>query len=162
MTRPGDELVGILGAEAAELRRLLPLLDREALALTRGDAREVAALLPDKEACAQALAGLERTRRDTVERLADTLGRPGVTMADLAPHVADPAALASLRRDLRGLSVSARARNRRNGFLAQRALGIVRGLLAEILAVMAPGPIYAESGRTGPATPAISVLDRRA
>jgi flagellar biosynthesis/type III secretory pathway chaperone len=165
MTDLLEDLVATLAAEVAGLARLLPLLEREADALGRGDVRLLLAIAPDKEACAQTLAGLARTRQRVVERLAGALGLGAreVTLTALLDRVPrPPAALGRLRGELRALLPAVQARNRRNGFLAERSAALLGSLLAEILAVVAPGPTYAPSGRADRGAAAISVLDRRA
>lgn len=165
MTAALDELGRVLRAEAAQVRELLPLLEREEQALLRGDAPAVAELAAEKAALAQALAGLERARRDVTARLAATLPVPAraTTLAALLRVLpgASPA-LRALAGELRGLVAGVAQANRRNGLLAERGLGLFRGLLAELQATMAPPPTYAASGRSRPAGPAASMLDRRA
>jgi flagellar biosynthesis/type III secretory pathway chaperone len=160
-----DELGRVLRAEAAHLRKLLPLLERERQALLQGDASAVGDLAAEKAAIAQALAGLERVRRDVTARLAAALPVSAGAMPLPALLGALPEASPALRAlvgELRGLLAGVAQANRRNGSLAERGLALFRGLLAELQATMAPPPTYAASGRSRPAGPAAAMLDRQA
>lgn len=165
MTPLLDELVAVLVAETAQVRRLLPILRDEERALLAADSSRVAELAGEKEHVAHELAALDRTRRMLVDHLAHSAGiRPEVVTlsALLRLSPAPPAALTSLRRELRDLLTSVQALNRRNGFLAERSLGFVRGLLSELLSVVTPPATYAPTGRSDRAAPALQFLDRRA
>lgn len=165
MTGPLDDLVAALAAEAGEYRRLLPLLEDERAALVGADAATLLELGAQREAAIGRLSALERDRRAVVGSLALALGLEpqAVTISgllDLAP--ARAAALAPLRdeiRDLLGCLVRLHGRNR---FIAEHALGCLRSLFSNLVAVLAAPPTYAESGRTGEPVQELRLLDRQA
>ena len=165
MTGPLDELVAALAAEAGEYRRLLPLLEDERGALVGADAAALVELGSQRDAAIGRLSALERDRRAAVGRLALALGvePQAVTISrllDLAPGRA--AGLAPLRDEIRDLLSCLLRLHGRNRFIAEHALGCLRGLFSNLVAVLAAPPTYSESGHTGEPVQELRLLDRRA
>jgi len=165
MTGPLDDLVATLAAEAGEYRRLLPLLEDERGALVGADPAALLELGTQREAAIGRLSALERDRRAAVGSLALALGvePQAVTISrllDLAP--ARAAALAPLRDEIRDLLDGLLRLHGRNRFIAEHALGCLRGLFSNLVAVLAAPPTYAASGRTGEPVQELQLLDRRA
>jgi flagellar biosynthesis/type III secretory pathway chaperone len=162
---PFGELLAVLGAQASELRRLLPLLDEQQRALVRADAGAVMDLTRRQEPVIRKLVGLEAERRRVLGGLATALGAEarGLTLSRVLRLVPDaPAGLARLGDELRGLGEGLRALNARNGYLIDRSLGYLERLLGQLVTSLAPAPIYAASGRAAPAVEARRLVDRRA
>lgn len=165
MTNLVEELATVLLAEAHQVQCLVPLLHAEERALLRADVAAIVELTGQKEILAHRLTELEKARRKLVARLAPALGvRPeGVTLSSLIKLSATPSpALVRLKGELRDLLATLQAANRRNGLLMERSLGLLRGLTAELVSVLAPPTTYAPTGRTGQGPPVVQLLDREA
>ncbi len=160
-----DELAAVLEAEAAELRHLLAVLREEEHALLRADSAAVAEIVGRKDRLGRDLGVLESRRGVTVARLGAALGAgcQPLTVSALAGLFPDRAArLRSAGRELRGLLTALQALSGRNGFLAERLLDCVRGLLSSLAVALAPTPTYGATGRNDPRRTALRLLDRRA
>lgn len=159
------ELLAVLGAQASELRRLLPLLEEQQRALVRADAGAVMDLTRRQEPLIRKLLGLEAERRSVLGRLATALGADvrGLTLSRVLRLVPDPpAGVARLREELRALGEGLRALNAKNGYLIDRSLGYLERLLGHLVTALAPAPVYAASGRAAPVAPPRGLVDRRA
>lgn len=162
-----DELIAVLGAEAQECRRLLPLLEDQERALLRADAATLATLLGTLEPVAKRLAHLERDRQTLVGRLAGALELEGeaLTVSKLIALFPEPSPrLARLRDELHAVVTRLAGLSRRNGFLVERSLGYVERLLNQLVSTiaLAAAPTYAATGRTGRPVPALRFVDRSA
>ena len=160
-----DDLVAALAAEAAEYRRLLPLVEDEGGALVRADTSALLEISTRREAAIDRLTVLEGDRRVAIARLARALGveAKAVTLPYLLDRVPSRAAgLAPLREEIRDLLGRLLRLNGRNRFLAEHALACLRGLFSNLTAALAPPPMYAESGRVGQPAQELQLLDRRA
>jgi flagellar biosynthesis/type III secretory pathway chaperone len=162
-----DDLADILTAEAAELRRLLPVVEDAQQALLRADAPGLAACLERQEAPLRNLARLEIRRRALLDGAARMLGhdRDALTLSRLlafAPR--SPARLTRLREELAPLLDRLGALTRTNAFLVERSLGYVERLLGQVFALMGttPAPTYAATGRAAPPAPGVGLVDREA
>lgn len=165
MTALVDELEVVLAAQARELRGLVSLLREEERALLLADRVAVAALGERKAEQVRRLAELERRRAAILRELSAALGDASrtLTLSELVRRLPRPTpALPQARHELRGLLDRALAQSARNGFLVERTLGWLRGLLGEIASSLAPGPTYAESGRPVQPGLALHLLDRQA
>jgi flagellar biosynthesis/type III secretory pathway chaperone len=165
MAGPLDDLGAILAAEAAECRDLLPLLEEEYRALVHADAAALLELGAKREASMAQLGALEKSRRAVLGGVAAALGLPAsaVTVSRLLTLVPGAAAaLLPLRNELRDLLERLRVLNSRNRFLAEHTLDCLRGLFSSLVAVLAPAPTYADSGRARQPAQELQLLDRRA
>jgi flagellar biosynthesis/type III secretory pathway chaperone len=162
-----DELIAVLSAETAELRRLLPLLEDEQAALVRGDAAAVLEMLRTQEPVIRRITGLEAERRAVLLRAAAAAGEraDALTLRELMRRVPrPPAGLAALRADLRALLERLLALNARNGFLVERTIGHVQRLLGALVSAAgaATVPTYAATGQAAAPGPLLRLVDRRA
>jgi flagellar biosynthesis/type III secretory pathway chaperone len=165
-TDPLDDLTEVLAAQAAELRSLVPLLDEQQTALTRADSGRVAAMVFQQEPIVRRLLRLDQQRQALATSLAAGLGLGAdrVSLSALLARVpAAPAALTTLRTEIRQLLEAVDVRTRRNAFLLERAVAVIQGLVRTVMAPAAePAPVYVASGR--PARPGAgpTLLDRSA
>lgn len=165
MPGPLDDLGAILAAEAAECRDLLPVLEEEYRALVRADGSALLELGAKREASIAHLSALEQSRRAALSGAAAALGVPlsALTLSGLLTLMPGPAAaLVPLRNELRDLLERLRALNSRNRFVAEHTLDCLRGLFSSLVAVLAPAPTYADSGRARQPAQELRLLDRRA
>jgi flagellar biosynthesis/type III secretory pathway chaperone len=161
---PLDDLLAVLAAEGAELRRLLPLLEQERAALMRVDAPAVAALTGEKELALGELKRLEARRQGCLAQLATAYGVSvdSLTLSGLARLVASPERLEALRRTLRADLARLAAVNDGNRFLVEQSLRHVHGLLGAVKAALAETPTYGAGGRSAETASTRAVLDRTA
>jgi flagellar biosynthesis/type III secretory pathway chaperone len=162
-----DELVDVLGTQAAGLRRLLPLLQAQERTLLAADARGALALAERQAPLTSELRALERRRQSIVARVAGELGLPGDTLSlsTLLTRIRPaPPALRRLGEELREVGGRVAVLSRRNTFLLERSIGYVSDLLRTVVAATAPPTTtYAASGRAeGRAAATLRVVDRRA
>jgi flagellar biosynthesis/type III secretory pathway chaperone len=165
MPGPLDDLGAILAAEAAECRDLLPLLEEEYRALVRADGAALLEVGAKREASIAHLGALERSRRAALGGVAAALGIPlsTVTLSRLLTLMPGPATgLVPLRNELRDLLERLRTLNSRNRYLAEHTLDCLRGLFSSLVAVLAPAPTYADSGRARQPAQELRLLDRQA
>ncbi len=160
------ELLAVLRDEAAEIARLLPLLDEQEQALVHGDTATLLTLLERQEPVLRRLTALEGERRAAARRLARQLGLggEGVTFARLLGSGTAPDGLETVHDDLRGLVDGLYARHARNAFLVERSLGWVERLVEHLVTALGLGPTatYASGGRRAPAVTSLRLLDRQA
>lgn len=161
------DLTDVLSAQAAELRVLVPLLDAQQGALTRADSAGVAAVMFRQEPVLRRLLKLDQRRQAVAAALAQHVGVGTARLslsALLARMSSAPAALTTVREELRRLLEAVDVRNRRNAFLIQRAVACIEGLVRAVMAPAAePSPVYVATGRPAghrPAPPRL--LDRSA
>jgi flagellar biosynthesis/type III secretory pathway chaperone len=161
-----DDLTGVLSAQAAELRTLVPLLDEQQTALTRADSAQVATLMFRQEPILRRLLRLDQRRRTVAAALAARLGIDGAGLslsALLSRAPAAPAALTTVQAELRHLLEAVDVRNRRNAFLLGRAVACLEGLVRAIVAPASEtAPVYAATGRPAPRPAAPRLVDRSA
>lgn len=161
-----DDLTDVLSAQAAELRRLVPLLDEQQTALTRADSARVAAVTFRQEPVLRRLLRLDQRRRVLATALATRfgLGAEGLSLsALLARTAAAPATLTTVRTELRQLLEAVDVRNRRNAFLLERAVACIEGLVRAVLApAPEPAPVYVATGRPARGRGGPTLVDRSA
>ena len=163
---PLDDLTQVLSAQAAELRRLVPLLDEQQSAITRADSAQVASVMFRQAPIMKRLLQLDQRRQALAIALAARAGLATTRVslsALLARLPAPPSALASLQIELRQLLDGIAVRTRRNAFLLQRAVACVEGLVRVVMApAPEPAPVYAATGQPAGRPTGPRLLDRNA
>jgi flagellar biosynthesis/type III secretory pathway chaperone len=161
-----DDLTSVLTAQAAELRALVPLLDAQQAALTRGDSTEVTRTIVKQEPILKRLSRLDQRRRSLASMLAAKLGLDASRLSltaimDRSAQV--PASLRGLQTQLRSLLEAVDVRNRRNAFLVQRVTAFFEGLMHALTGQAAePAPAYVASGKASRRRSSPRLVDRRA
>jgi flagellar biosynthesis/type III secretory pathway chaperone len=164
MTAALEALADALAAESRGLHGLLGLLEEEGQVLLRGDAAALAALADRKAAQIRDNAALEDARRRALAGIAEVLhvAPSTLTLTEVARRAPAQARTLLARRDeLRRLAQGLADRARHNGFLIDRSLEYLRGLLSSLVGAVTRPATYTASGRH--ASPAAAALiDRQA
>ena len=160
-----SELEAVLAGELDELRGLVPILEDEERAIRAADVGAVLGLTDRKAGFGRRIAALEARRRTLAAVVADELdiSAENVTLSRLEILVpSSRARIALLRQAFREVLDQLLAATSRNAFLMEQSLGSLQRLLADLIAVLAPGATYDADGRAGPLGSALQLLDRRA
>lgn len=160
-----DELETVLASELEELRRLVPILEDEERAIRAADVGTVLGITERKASFGRRIAALEARRRTLATAVAVQLdiSPQSLTLSRLETLVpSSRSRIAPLRQAFREVLDQLLASTSRNAFLMEQSLGSLQRLLADLIAVLAPGATYDADGRTGQVGPALQLLDRRA
>jgi flagellar biosynthesis/type III secretory pathway chaperone len=159
------ELETVLASELDELQRMVPILEDEERAIRAADVSTVLVITERKASFGRRIGALEARRRTLAAAIADQLdvSPENVTLSSLETLVpSSRSRIAPLRQAFREVLDQLLASTSRNAFLMEQSLGSLQRLLADLIAVLAPGATYDADGRTGQLGSALQLLDRRA
>lgn len=146
-----DELLKILGTEAALYRHLLEIIGRERAAMTRSRRMELEAASAEKKDLIGRLSAVERRRTEVVQRLARHMDCPAsqVTLRRLARTAPEfqRGELQHARAELLKLVALVKAEHQRSELLCRHIGELLRAAYGMVKGLAANGFVYHRGGR---------------
>lgn len=144
-----DQLAELLRQEIDAYSRLLEIERRKEQAIIANSAEDLLQALGDEEPATAQGNALERQILDCRTALAETLGKPGLTLRELiAALPPEPAReFEQLRTRLFGLAEEIRRVNQTNYLLLKQSIELLDEILSAVLGEGPPANTYAGDGR---------------